>query len=306
MSTRAIVVNSFGSEQTVTASGLVRQFGLWQEAATRAPVYVLHRGRARLVLTSVDIMAALCAPRSGDMAHHAACERCLIDTIAEPAMIVDADLRLVAVGRAARGYFGEHAVDGAALAVLLPADAAPFVTGAARRVLATGMGENVDLRNGPHPGRRLELAVEPHPLGALIVGRDRSVEDDRDDAAATTGAMVDALATIPGVAVARVGLRGYVDQADRALGRLSGVSGAALAGVRFVTLFAVASRVALGEAIEAVIAGGMPRCVEGTLLVNPGDPVPVHVGLSAIRRGPALEAVLAVVAVAWATGFRDA
>jgi hypothetical protein len=51
-----------GDAQTVTASALVRQFGLWQERAARAPVYILHRGRARLALTSIELMEAMCAP----------------------------------------------------------------------------------------------------------------------------------------------------------------------------------------------------------------------------------------------------
>ena len=48
-------------EQIVTSSDLVRHFGLWQERAARAPLYILHRGRPRFVLTSIETMDALCA-----------------------------------------------------------------------------------------------------------------------------------------------------------------------------------------------------------------------------------------------------
>jgi hypothetical protein len=43
----------------VTASTLVRHFGEWQEHAARAPVYVLHHGRPRLILVGVELAATL-------------------------------------------------------------------------------------------------------------------------------------------------------------------------------------------------------------------------------------------------------
>jgi hypothetical protein len=48
------------ARQIVSSSDLVRHFGHWQDKAAREPVYVLHRGRLRFVITAVDIMDALC------------------------------------------------------------------------------------------------------------------------------------------------------------------------------------------------------------------------------------------------------
>jgi hypothetical protein len=50
----------FLPRQMVTSSDLVRHFGHWQDRAAREPVYILHRGRPRFVLTAIDIMNALC------------------------------------------------------------------------------------------------------------------------------------------------------------------------------------------------------------------------------------------------------
>lgn len=293
-----------GGEQTVTASDLVRQFGFWQEAATRAPVYVLHRGRARLVLASVDLMAALCAPHTGDAARHLARERALLDALADPALMIDDALHVTAIGRTARGYFGERAVERADLAAILPGDAAPFVTAAARRAIASGIAERVELRSAPHGRRRLELSIDPIPGGALLLGRDRSVEDERDAALATADATLSAVSALPGLASARVGLRGYLDDGG-SLGVLAGLAPAALASVRFVALFDLASRVAIGDALESIIADGATRTVAALLLVNRGEPVPVRIALSACRHGPVIAGVLVLVA-ADGTGFRDA
>jgi len=49
-------------DDMTTASDLVRRFGLWSDRATREPVYVLHRGRPRLILASVELIEMLCRP----------------------------------------------------------------------------------------------------------------------------------------------------------------------------------------------------------------------------------------------------
>lgn len=53
-------------DDTTTASDLVRRFGHWSERAVREPVYVLHRGRPRFVLASIEFIKMLCRPREGD------------------------------------------------------------------------------------------------------------------------------------------------------------------------------------------------------------------------------------------------
>ena len=290
-------------EQTVTASGLVRQFGLWQEAASHAPVYILHRGRARLVLASVDLMTALCAPHAGGGGQHRAREQGLLDALPDPAIMVATDLRLLAVGRAARGYFGARAVSGADLAAILPDDVAPFVTVATRRVIGSGVGEHVEIRSSAHGDRRLDLSIDPVPDGALLTGRDRSVEDDRDSAIACEAAIRAALGAVPGLASGTVGLRGYINDCGT-LGALTGLSANALASVRFVTLFDVGARVAVGDALEAVLADGQTRSVRASLLVNRSAVLAVSVAISACRTGTAITGALVLI-VGQPTGLRD-
>ncbi len=53
-------------DDMTTASDLVRRFGVWSERAARDPVYIMHRGRPRLVLASVELIAKLCLPRERD------------------------------------------------------------------------------------------------------------------------------------------------------------------------------------------------------------------------------------------------
>ncbi|MEO5493395.1 MAG: hypothetical protein ABIR08_05145 [Sphingomonas sp.] len=53
-------------DDMTTESDLVRRFGVWSERAARDPVYILHRGRPRLVLASVELIERLCLPRERD------------------------------------------------------------------------------------------------------------------------------------------------------------------------------------------------------------------------------------------------
>ena len=62
-----------------------------------------------------------------------------------------------------------------------------------------------------------------------------------------------------------------------------------------MTLFAVQSRVALGDAIEAVSSDGDARAIVADLLINRGDPRAVTVALAPRRRGPAIEGVVALI-----------
>jgi hypothetical protein len=75
---------------------------------------------------------------------------------------------------------------------------------------------------------------------------------------------------------------------------LTGIALETLANVRFVTLLEVGSRVAVADAIEAVIADGTPRGVTARMPVNRADVRPIRIGLSLLRRGVAPDGVAAV------------
>lgn len=91
-------------DHLVTSSDLVRRFGLWQERALRGPLYILHRGRPRFVMTSVETMDALCAPH----ARLIASERAFDDALAATGTVANATIT-------SRGYLAEATASLAAL-----------------------------------------------------------------------------------------------------------------------------------------------------------------------------------------------
>lgn len=276
--------------QMVTASTLVRQFGLWQERAARAPVYVMHRGRPRLALTSIELMEAMCSP-------HANVEDgsdALLDTTHDVMVIVDDQLTVTRLSAAARRYFGDAAATGIALAALAPGAVASFLAETAGRVIERGIGETVEVAASRRPGRRLSIDIVPWSSGAALIAQDITNEDELRDANGHVRAIDDALAAVEDAAAARINLRGYLESPTPSLAALTGIAIDTLASVRFVTLLDVGSRVAVADAIEAVIADGRPRGVTATMPVNRAASRSIRIGLSLLRRGVAPDGVAAV------------
>lgn len=284
-------------DDMVTASDLVRQFGTWRERAARAPVYVLHRGRPRLVLASVAVMDALCRPldeSAGDTRRVTA----LLDAAPEAIVIADPALAIIAASRSLRARFGEAAAPGAPLAGLVAPQIGPFLAQAARRVVESAQAETIELPFAHAPDRPVLLAIEPHPDGVALFGRDLGDLDALRRAENDRAAVEQALSGSGCAATARVNLRGYLDGPHPALAALTGIPEDTLGIVRLVTLFSVKSRVVLGDAIEAVAADGTTRAVTAQLLINRGDTREVTVAIAPRRRGAAIDGVVALVVAA--------
>lgn len=282
-------------EDMVTASDLVRQFGTWRERAARAPVYVLHRGRPRLVLASMAVMDALCAPHDGEAAAETGRVAALLDGSPELIVLADAMLAITAASRSVRARFGEAAMPGAPLDALAPPHLAPLLAAAATRVAQSSQAETLDLPLAHDPARPVALAIEPYPGGIALFGRLPGDAEALAFARTERDALDGALAVSGATALAHVNARGYLDGDLGTLACLTGIAEAALGSVRFVTLFAVQSRVALGEAMEAVIADAAPRRLSADLLINRGAARTATIALAPVSRRGIATGVLALI-----------
>ena len=284
-----------GVEQRVTSSDLVRSFGIWQDRAARAPVYVLHRGRPRLVLTSLELMDSLCAPHRSGEAVATQDLATLLDTTAELYLLADRGGVLRRAGAAARRYFGASAQTGAPVAAI-GADGAPLLADAIARVVESGIAEEVECVPAAYPSRRLSLSVLPAGDGVVLHARDLTMADELADGRALDLARGEALMAAGGAAEATVNLRGYCERPAPTLAALTGVPVESLATARFVTLFAVASRVAVGEAMEQVLSDGRPRALRVELLRNRQPTIAIRLGMAARRCGAVREGVVGILA----------
>lgn len=294
----SLMPDSPDADNVVTASDLVRQFGHWQERAARTPVYILNRGRPRLVLASIDVMQALCAPHAesdDETATPRASIEALLGLTTELIVLADAGYRITAASTAALAFFGATCTPGQPVAALARGPIGAMLGETARRVGESGIGETIEIASAVHHDRRLAFAVRPHPGGLAIVARDVTVADERDAARGQLAARDQALGVTGLAATARINLRGYLQHTPAPLCAITGLSPESLAQVRFVSLVDVASRVAVAEAIEAVISDSLPRAIDATLLVNRASPRAVRIGIGPDYQGGMLVGVFAAI-----------
>lgn len=283
----------------VTASDLVRHFGLWQDRANRQPIYVLHRGRPRLMLASMEIMQALCVrqdPLAGDGSTMGPGVDTLLELTRDIILLVDPDLVLLRTSHAAKRYFGERARPGAVLHDVMLTPNADLLMGAVRRTMATGLAETMEI-GASFPGRSMAVVIDRIDVGACLRISDVTVADELAAARATQLGDADALAATGLMAMGRINLRGYLEAPITAIAAMAGIDPASLAGTRLISLIDLGVRPAVGHAIELAIDTQAATCVDAALLMGGADAKPVRIGFAPISRGSQIDAISVAVVV---------
>lgn len=277
-------------EIVVTTSDFVRRFGIWQEHALRAPVYILHRGRPRFVMISVETMQQLCAPRGPAAAGVALADRALLDLIDEIVLLLDADRRVAGSSAAARRYFGTALEADAPVDRLTDAATAPMLDAALRRVQQSGLAERIDLP-APHAGRDLAWTITPYPGGVALAAHDITVVEELAAARGTVSAAEQAIDVTGTAAVARLNVRGHVADRAPSLARFAGLAPEVLSGLRFASLIERGTRLAVANLIDSVASNGEAGSVDAGLLIDGHEVRPVRVGMAPIRHGAAMTGI---------------
>jgi hypothetical protein len=276
--------------QIVTSSDLVRHFGYWQDRAARTPVYILHRGRPRLVLTSVEIMDALCAPhavtpgRSPDLT-------AVLERVADRVLIANDRHQIIAASDTARRHFGSSAEDGRALVRIVRDDAQTSFAAALDRVARTGMPVTLDLPARTLLDRDATLLIDRWPGGLIILARDAAIEAEASDRAAFD----EAIAASAAIAPVRMDLAGRVEAGQSSLAAWCGITVDALASVPFASLFEASSHAGIDDAIERVVRTKQPMQINALLSANRPEPASVRIGLAARRVRGTVAGIVAIV-----------
>ncbi|SDA29759.1 PAS domain-containing protein [Sphingomonas sp. NFR15] len=277
--------------QVATASDLVRRFGYWQGRAAHAPVYILHRGRARLVLTSVEIMDALCATHPAGQSGLSPDLAAVLDRIDDRVLLADTGQRIVGASIAARNAFGALAEPGATLAGLVTESARSRLAISAERALRTAAPVALDLPMRLNSGHRLNLLIDAWPGGLMLIARDPS--DPRADA----DALAAAITATGNVAAARIDTRGHLESASPALASLCGQPAEALAGTAFAALFAPASQQAVRDTLDRVFTSAARLQITAMLPSGQGAARRARIGLAPRRAGAAINGITALLVV---------
>ncbi|MGJ3648791.1 hypothetical protein ACLB0R_09995 [Sphingomonas sp. GlSt437] len=282
--------------QIVTSSDLVRHFGVWQERAARAPVYIMHRGRPRHVLTSVDLMDVLCRPHDSAHQHdRRSTIAALLDITADTLIVVDALGEITGLSLPARVRFGAEARVGAAIDRLLAPGSAAQLHSALLRTRQSGEPTTLSVTTARHPDREFEVEIAPLGGSTLLRVVDLTHEEELVATQGRLQAIERAMKAVATVASATVDVQGNLVDAADALQSLTGLGEPALANASFVSLFDTASRARIAEAMDAVISRRHTQLVSATLLVNRGEALGVTVAMAPLSFGSAINGMTAVI-----------
>jgi PAS domain-containing protein len=279
-----------GQRLQVTASALVRHFGEWQERAARAPVYVLHHGRPRLLLVGVELAARL----AGAERPSSSLLDPVLDSLDLPLLLLDAAGLIARANAAARARFGDRVAPRGDVASLSQRDGGTLAA-AVRRVLDGAARERVAVAVDRAPARVLGVTVEPLPEGCLLRIEDETSALEAQAAAAARDSISAAFEATGLAALARVSLRGHLVAPRPALAALLRLPPALLTGARFLALVDPADRPAVGDLLERACGGDTGGTAAAALLTSGGETLAVALSFWPIRVNGRVEEVLAAV-----------
>jgi len=284
----------------VAAADLVRNFGRWQESTAGGPLFVTVRGRKRYVLLSIDHYDSIArngfAERSGSEEGHVRLDT-VLDRIEEGFLSVNPEMRVQQVNPAACAYLrdsrsnliGRNLIDG------FGALAHSLILAHLRRAATAGEIGDFDAPSFAFRGEWLHIRTFPlgDGAGCLFTNITREVEVRR--AFAASEALTAAMAAHAGIGRGTLSPRATFVEVDRQLAALAGFEPETLMRARLTDIVAIDRRVAVGEAIEAVMSGQGPRALDSLLMVNRGDPCEVRIALSEVRGDYASEGAIVVI-----------
>lgn len=272
------------SLQYVSSAEITRNFGAWQDRAARAPLVVTHHGRPRSVLLAADAYAKISHAEALEEYEVIVDHAPLSERIDAGFIILDQSLALRDLNTLASVMLGRSRdkLIGSSLFELLPGiDEEPCHT-QVRRVLRNDAP--VRFRLLGRDGRDMHVHVFPWPTGLALTMQSASADEEAEGELARARALRTALHTHGNIGTAQLTVRASIAEVDPNFARIVGIAPERLIGSRVTDLFAVASRDALGVAIEHVMSGGAAEAFDARLLVDEGDEAR-RVALAAWREG---------------------
>lgn len=290
-------------DHIVTASNLVRHFGIWQVRAAQAPLYILQRGRPRFVLVSIETMHALCAPHNAappaeDTAPNGIDWTQVIDAVRERVIVAERSGAIGASSRSARAHFGPLAEPGAPVEALTPPPFRALFERVFQQVADAGAGDALEIPSAARSGALLALRLEPAGGGVALFA------DEARDAAWLTArspasdAVLAAMLACAGIAAVIMDMRGQIVAPDPTLTALTGMASADLAGTTLDSWIAPEQRAVLSGAIASALSGATPPALLAQLGPQCRAPTRLRIGIAPLHAGGAVAGAAAILIAA--------
>ena len=279
-----------GDAQSVPATEIVRNFPVWQDRSNKRPVTILHHGRPRSVLLSLEHYSQLLMGQ-GSQDERGEGLRVQLDIVLANITClfvqVDRNLQVTRANHAAANFFKQSpgSLVGQPLDNLLPEP----VIQAARKVLATGLAERTGLKTAD--AEHL-IDVTPFPAGAALFGTDVAAIAEREELSARCTAEEQLFAMMTGLAVGEVGPDGRLADAHPSLTRLLRFRQEWIENTQFCDLFDAGSRRKCSLHLAHVLDGKGPVCCRADIVTRDRDAVPIRLFLAPKMKGETVGSVL--------------
>ncbi|MBK5264942.1 MAG: PAS domain-containing protein [Alphaproteobacteria bacterium] len=285
------------NEQSVPSTEIVRNFPVWQSKSNDRPVYILHHGRPRSVLLSLDQYGELLAGLGSQNERE---ERLYqqLDTVLvySPVMFIQVsrDLRVLRVNRTAAIHLGRSASELAEkpLENLFPPAHARKISETARKVIGTGMAAQLTMKSSVGVGHYYRLDIAPFPPGAAIFWSDVTHDTEFDALRAWRETQDVLLSMMTGCATGEIGEDGILAGVHASLRRLLRRRQESIAGIGFADLFDEESRRKCLLHVQHVMAGKGPVCCRADIITRDRGAVPIRLFLAPKMDGDDVASVL--------------
>lgn len=280
--------------QSVPATEIVRNFPVWQDRSNKRPVTILHHGRPRSVLLSLEQYSQLLMGQ-GSQDEHGEKLRVQLDIVLANITClfiqVDRNLQVTRTNHAAAAFFNRSpgSLVGQPLDDLVPEPNASPVIQATRKVLATGLIERLSLKSAD---AELLIDVTPFPAGAALFGRDVAAIAEWEELSARSTAEEQLSTMMTGLAVGEVGPDGRLAGVHPSLTRLLRFRQEWIGNTAFCDLFDAGSRRKCSLHLAHVLAGKGPVCCRPDIITRDRDAVPIRLFLAPKMKGETVASVL--------------
>jgi PAS domain-containing protein len=284
--------------EVVTATEFVRHFASYARHASDAPVHILNHGKRAWSLVTADLFERLSRSPEGqtDQEQLKAKLDIVLDVVPTTIILLDHDLRILRVNAAARSAFQRSNDDfqGLRLTDIMNDPRDEYIIRAAMRVHESGIIEDFETDSTTGRQKTFRLRISPFPNGLAIFGDDITLSRARSRGEAFQRALEDVIDLHPGMARGTINWRGNVAAVSPALAHMVQTDPSRMIGLRFESIFDVASRGRIAELTESIFSRRTSFVLSAGLLTMDNRAIPVEVSMSPCRDSDATGAIFLI------------
>lgn len=285
------------NDEAVPATEIVRHFSEWQDRSSERPVIILHHGRPRSILLSVDHYGDLLAAQEGHDEHDEQLRGQLDVVLARIKSLFiqfNQHRQVVRINGAAANFLGRNPGDVVTENVshLFEGPVRDRIAKATEALSASGLAQSLILALCPAGERQYHVDVVPFPGGGVLLATDITAQAIAEELLAVQETQQQLLSMMTGCAVGRIEPDGTLLQVHPTLTRLIRLRAPTPGPICFCELFDGQSQRKCRLHLAHIFAGKGPVCCRAAIITRDRGAVPVRLFLAPKMREDKVDAAL--------------